>query len=172
MHREIPTASIYILLAALVIFTISAFGKMEVVYAEEEISPVAAIEIEPIEVEPEPDFGYSREDINLLALVTVAEAEGESELGKRLVIDTILNRVDSPYFPDTIYDVVYQPNQFESMWNGRVERSIVTPDVVELVEEELLERTNSEVIFFRTNRYSDYGVPMFQEGNHYFSKYE
>ena len=32
----------------------------------------------------------SDEDLELLALVTMAEAEGESELGKRLVIDTIL----------------------------------------------------------------------------------
>ena len=32
----------------------------------------------------------SEEDISLIALVTMAEAEGECEKGKRLVIDTIL----------------------------------------------------------------------------------
>lgn len=52
----------------------------------------------------------SKEDIELIALVTMAEAEGECEEGKRLVIDTILNRVDSDYFPDTIRDVIYQRN--------------------------------------------------------------
>ena len=36
----------------------------------------------------------SEEDISLIALVTMAEAEGECEKGKRLVIDTILNRMD------------------------------------------------------------------------------
>ena len=60
----------------------------------------------------------SKEDVELIALVTMAEAEGECEEGKRLVIDTILNRVDSEHFPDTVYDVIYQPNQFSSMWNG------------------------------------------------------
>ena len=40
----------------------------------------------------------SREDVELIALVTMAEAEGECEEGKRLVIDTILNRVDSGTF--------------------------------------------------------------------------
>lgn len=51
----------------------------------------------------------SEEDISLIALVTMAEAEGECEKGKRLVIDTILNRMDSEHFPDTAYDVIYQP---------------------------------------------------------------
>lgn len=36
-------------------------------------------------------------DIELLALLTMAEAEGECEEGQRLVIDTVLNRVDNPH---------------------------------------------------------------------------
>lgn len=113
----------------------------------------------------------SDEEVYLLALVTMAEAEGECEEGKRLVIDTILNRVDSEHFPDTITDVVYQPNQFTSMWNGRSDRCAVTDEICELVREELTERTNSEVIFFRAGRYSDYGEPLFVVENHYFSSY-
>lgn len=41
---------------------------------------------------------YTREEIELMAIVTMAEAEGESEYGKRLVIDTILNRVEQDGF--------------------------------------------------------------------------
>lgn len=114
----------------------------------------------------------SDQEIELLALLTVAEAEGEPEEGKRLVIDTVLNRVDSGYFPDTIYDVIYQPYQFTSMTNGRSERCVVTDEVRELVREEVLSRTNSDVVFFRAHSYSRYGIPMFKIGNHYFSKYE
>lgn len=113
-----------------------------------------------------------KEDVELIALVTMAEAEGECEEGKRLVIDTILNRVDSVYFPDTVYEVIYQPHQFSSMWNGRVDRCEVRDDICELVYEELESRTNYDVIFFTAGNYSDYGIPMFQVGNHYFSKYE
>ena len=102
----------------------------------------------------------------------MAEAEGECEEGKRLVIDTILNRVDSVYFPDTVYGVVYQANQFSSMWNGRVDRCYVKEELVELVKEELLKRTNYECVFFTAGGYSDYGVPMFQECCHYFSSYD
>lgn len=117
------------------------------------------------------ELPLSDEEIDLLALLTMAEAEGESELGKRLVIDTVLNRVDSElgYFPDTVTDVIYQKNAFTSMWNDRVDRCYVMDDIRQLVIEELESRTNSEVIYFRTGKYSKYGTPLFQEGNHYFS---
>ena len=110
--------------------------------------------------------------MELIALVTMAEAEGECEEGKRLVIDTILNRVDSEHFPDTVYEVVYQPNQFSSMWNGRVDRCEVRADICDLVYEELESRSNYDVVFFTAGEYSAYGVPMFQVENHYFSRYE
>ena len=115
----------------------------------------------------------AEEDINLIALVTMAEAEGESEYGKRLVIDTILNRVDheDPYWPDTVSGVIYQKNAFTSMWNGRVNRCYVDEDIVRLVREELLKRTNTKVVYFMRGDYSQYGTPGFSEGNHYFSSY-
>lgn len=114
----------------------------------------------------------SNEDIELIALVTMAEAEGECEEGKRLVIDTILNRADSECFPDTVYDVIYQKNQFSSMWNGRVDKCYVRDDICELVKEELKQQSNYEVMFFTAGNYGQYGTPMFQVGNHYFSSYE
>lgn len=114
----------------------------------------------------------SDEDIELIALVTMAEAEGECEEGKRLVIDTILNRVNSEYFPDTVYDVIYQKSQFSSMWNGRVDKCYVQDDICELVREELKQQSNYEVMFFTAGNYGQYGTPMFQVGNHYFSSYE
>ena len=129
------------------------------------------IEEEPIVVSEEPATVLSEEDIELIAIVTMAEAEGEPEEGQRLVVDTILNRMDSPYFPDTVYDVVYQENQFTSMWNGRADRCYAKDEIVQLIREELVSRTNSDVVFFRTQRYSKYGVPLFQVGHHYFSKY-
>ena len=142
----------------------------EVSVVENEVEPVA----EPIpEPEPIPEYPLTEEEINLLALVTMAEAEGESEYGKRLVIDTILNRADHEYWywPDTVTEVIYQKDQFEAMWNGRVDRCYVMEEIVQLVKEELLNRTNSEVLYFRTGRYSSYGTPAFKEGNHYFSNY-
>ena len=111
------------------------------------------------------------DDVRLIALVTMAEAEGEPEDGKRLVIDTILNRIDSEHFPDTAEEVIYQRGQFSSMWNGRVDRCEVRDDICKLVEEELDYRVNTNVMFFNAGHFSAYGTPMFQLGNHYFSSY-
>lgn len=115
---------------------------------------------------------FTDEEISLIALLTMAEAEGESEEGKRLVIDTVLNRVDHARFPDTVTEVIYQPSQFSSMWNGRVDRCYVDEDICELVREEIEQRNNTEVIFFTAGDYGKYGTPMFSVGNHYFSSYE
>lgn len=135
---------------------------------------LTAIDLRDEEKEPESEGWIptiSVEDAELIALVTMAEAEGECEEGKRLVIDTILNRVDHDRFPDTIYEVIYQKNQFTSMWNGRINRCYVRDDILELVYQEVENRYNYDVIFFRTSHYSAYGSPLFKVGNHYFSKY-
>lgn len=137
------------------------------------VTPVEEQVVMPeIVPEPEPEPLATQEEIELLALLTMAEAEGESELGQRLVIDTVLNRVDDPHFPNTISEVVWQKNQFSGMYGERIKRCYVMDSLVQLVLEELENRTNYEVVFFRTERYSDYGVPLFQEDHHYFSSYE
>lgn len=131
---------------------------------------IAAVEEEP---ESADISDVSEEDIELLALLTMAEAEGEPEEGQRLVIDTVLNRVDlGREFPDNIHDVIYQKYHFESVWNGRMKRCYIMESIEKLVREELVERTNYDVIYFNAGDYSIYGVPMFKVGNHYFSSYE
>lgn len=139
--------------------------EAEYTVALEEQYPIPETEEAPA------DIPYSEEEIDLIALVTMAEAEGEPEEGKRLVIDTILNRVDDPHFPDTVHGVIYQPNQFTCMWNGRSDRCCVRADIRELVLQEMVNRTDHDVVFFRTGHYSSYGTPLFQVGHHYFSAY-
>ena len=169
---RIPTRSLDALILGVLLCGLLIFSLRNDAEAEAVSEPEVAVEVvvEPIVVDEEPAIDISEEDTNLLALVTMAEAEGESELGKRLVIDTILNRVDADEFPDTIYEVVYQPNQFSSMWNGRINRCVVLDSIKNLVHEELENRTNYEVTFFRTGHYTSFGEALFQEGAHYFSK--
>ena len=146
--------------------------ELELVCETENVVVIEVIEeIEMIALANEEAIQLSREEIELIALVTMAEAEGECELGKRLVIDTILNRVDSDlaYMPDTVHEVIYQKDQFTSMWNGRIDRVEVVEEICKLVEEELANRTNSDVLYFHAKRYGKFGTPMFAVGNHYFS---
>ena len=159
-------------LFTLIFFTIKTDAEIiPDVIAEQQIQEEEKAEeivVEPIAEEP---YQMSEEDMNLIALVTMAEAEGESELGKRLVIDTILNRIDHPNWPNNGREVIYQKSQFTSVWNGRIERCYIRDDILNLVKEELKLRTNTSCLFFRTGKYSSYGVPLLQEGNHYFSSY-
>ena len=164
-----------LLLVATVLTSMSFSGEAEMAsaYEPEDTYEVAAVNsVKPIQ---ETDIleSVSVKKAELIALCVMAEAEGECEYGQRLVIDVILNRVDDPHFPDTIYDVIYQENQFSGMYGDRITRCYVKDELVQLVREELENRTNYEVVFFRTGHYHrSYGVPMFQVGAHYFSSYD
>ncbi|MFD1459007.1 cell wall hydrolase [Scopulibacillus daqui] len=55
-----------------------------------------------------------------MAKLVHAEAGGEPMSGKIAVVDVVLNRVDSPEFPNNVHDVIYQPGQFTPVQNGRI----------------------------------------------------
>ena len=96
----------------------------------------------------------------MIALVTMAEAEGESELGQRLVIDTILNRVDADTHPDTVHGVIYQNGQFTSMTNGRVDRCYVKDEMRELVVEEMDKVSGVITINQRDTQWNGFALSM------------
>lgn len=112
----------------------------------------------------------TEDEISLIAVVTMAESNDEPELGRRLVIDTILNRCDSDKFPNTISEVIYQKGQFACISDGRVKGFSPTDEIKNLIKEEIENRKNTEVVFFRTKRYSKWGTALFKVGRHFFSK--
>ena len=120
----------------------------------------------PEEIEEEMYF----DSLEVMALCVMAEAGGECEQGIRLVVDTILNRVDSKEFPDNIMEVIYQPYAFSCVDNGMIDRVEPTETVFRIVNEELENRTDYRPLYFRTGRYADYGKPLYKVGNHYFSE--
>ena len=65
---------------------------------------------------------FSESDLDLLARVVRAEAEGEPYDGQVAVAAVILNRVTHPEFPNTIAGVVYEPLAFSVVANGQVNR--------------------------------------------------
>ena len=60
------------------------------------------------------------DSLELLALCVESEAGNQGLYGKKLVVDVVLNRVDSPDYPDNIPDVVMQRNQFSVVLDGRI----------------------------------------------------
>lgn len=105
-----------------------------------------------------------------------AEAGNQGEYGKRLVADTILNRVHDERFPDTIADVIYQPAQFSPVWNGQVQKYIdgrleIPEENYRIVAEELIDQADYDVVFFQSSGWSPYGQHAYKYGDHYFSRW-
>lgn len=65
---------------------------------------------------------FSETDLDLLARVVMAEAQGEPYDGQVAVAAVILNRVNHPEFPNTIPGVVYEPLAFSVVANGQVNK--------------------------------------------------
>ena len=69
---------------------------------------------------------YSAEDITWLSRIIFAEARGESLEGKIAVGNVILNRVASPQFPSTVYNVIFDRRcgiQFTPAYSGAINNS-------------------------------------------------
>ena len=105
-----------------------------------------------------------------------AEAGNQDECGKRLVVDTVLNRVNDPQFPDTILEVIYQPYQFSVVKNGQLQKYIdgkleIPEENYRIIAEELIDQADYDVVFFQSGGWSSYGQPAYKYGDHYFSKW-
>ncbi len=55
-----------------------------------------------------------------LARVVWAEARGECLRGRVAVAQVVLNRIASPYYPDSITGVIFQPAQFSTVKSGAI----------------------------------------------------
>ena len=113
------------------------------------------------------------DSLEYLACCVEAEAGNQSELGKRLVCDTVLNRFDSGKY-ETLYDVINEEHngvyQYSVVEDGSIFKVAPTEETYRIVAEEVENRTNTEVLYFRTKHYHTFGIPLFKEDDHYFSK--
>ena len=116
-----------------------------------------------------PSVTLSEDDFNLLCACVEAEAGNQSMEGKRLVAAVILNRVDDSAFPNTISGVIRQKGQFYVVSSGAINRVKVSDETMEAVGAELLERSDYEVLYFRTGRYHSGCKNLYQVGDHFFS---
>lgn len=62
------------------------------------------------------------DDLTLLARLIEAEGQGEPYEGMVAIAAVVLNRVESPKFPNTVAGVIFQPHAFESVTNGLIWR--------------------------------------------------
>jgi N-acetylmuramoyl-L-alanine amidase len=66
------------------------------------------------------NYGLSANDLKIMANAVHGEARGEPYIGQVAVAAVILNRVDSPSFPNTVSGVIFQPGAFTAVADGQI----------------------------------------------------
>jgi len=102
----------------------------------------------------------TEEEVKMLERITQAEAGGEDEIGKILVVNVILNRAASDKFPDTIKQVIFQKNddgdyQFSPVKSGKYWKVKVTKETKEAVRKALKGEDYSRgALYFMARKYA------------------
>jgi len=113
----------------------------------------------------------SEYELNLLAALVWSEA-GDQPIPEGLcyVCDVVLNRVDSPAWPNDIASVIYQPGQFSVVSNGALDRAYLNcPQVCyDAVLSQLQWRYDYGIQYFSMG-YNANGQLAFVHGTHYYS---
>ena len=87
------------------------------------------------------DEVYQEDVVYWLSRIINAESGNQPLEGKIAVGNVVLNRVASPRFPDTVYEVIFQRNQFTPASNGSINK---TPNAESVIAAKLcLEGANT-----------------------------
>ena len=115
-------------------------------------------------------FPMTPDEIDLLAAICYAEAGNQGDLGKELVAMVVINRVNSPIFPDTVKEVIFQKNQFTTTFDGALSRAWNNVDTscYNAVERARKGCKYPGILYFTAGGYGEYGTPAFQYKDHYF----
>ena len=117
------------------------------------------------EAEEQPTVLY--DSIDMLARCVEAEAGNQGLLGKRLVVDVILNRVDDPRFPNDVASVISARGQF-AVYPYMMQRVTVSQETIDAIVLELERRTDSRILYFNTKHFKTWYTAAYQCGDHYF----
>ncbi len=118
----------------------------------------------------------SEREVELLAQMIMAEAEGEPYQGKVAVGAVILNRLQDPAFPKTLTAVLYETDAFEPILNGAFYSTQADPDCIRAATDALsgIDPTGGALYFYNpSTAWSPwvFSRPVItQIGNHVFAK--
>ena len=142
--------------------------KTEYVYIEKEPEVITEVEYVYVPVDPEVYYpNLTFEECELLEQIAYAEAKGEGVKGMVLVMNVVLNRVHADGFGDTVEEVIFADGQFYTAG--------MTPNVSDECHEAMamvLDGVDfSEgALFFNKYGYRNGKEPLFQYGEHFFSR--
>jgi len=111
LGRVRPSINLFFYLSCAAVFTASTAVGCARATPATETPPVVKI------VKPMPTLALSQEfervkQLSCLSEAIYAEGRSESALGRRMIAETVLNRVDSKRWPNSVCEVIYQKSQF------------------------------------------------------------
>lgn len=113
-----------------------------------------------------PTIDVTYEEAQLLMEIASAEALNQGPDGMRLVMSVVINRVNSPEYPNTIKEVIYQPYQF---YTAGMKKAEITPEVhAALAELEMGNLTPEIIAFERGSSLDLFFTPVFTVKDHTF----
>lgn len=120
------------------------------------------------------EVNLSEDEFIFLSSVVEAESDRSDSLdGRILIAATIINRVNSSYFPNSVNDVLMQRGQFSTVRNGHsvTQRTAYSDEAVLLAYEQLENgEIPTNILFFNCIGYN-YGTPYGLVDGNYFMQY-
>ena len=156
-RKEIEIASLLVLFGAMIIGSLLVFVPMTYETPEPELIQIPEPEIiyEGVEVPTEKVITVEVEKViktdrlietelteaekKEIAGTVYAEGNNEDMIGKRLIVDVVLNRVGKKGFAPDVHGVINQDNQF-------CKSKYYTEDCMKAVEAEMYERLDYEIV--------------------------
>jgi N-acetylmuramoyl-L-alanine amidase len=113
------------------------------------ISIDTVVEIDCTEVH-ETTERFTEKEKYMLAKIAMAEAEGCGIKAKELVIHTVLSRIESDMFPNTVEEVIFQKNQFTPISDGRWNKVEPNEECWQALENVLSSSESKDILFFES----------------------
>lgn len=82
---------------------------------------ISSTDVVALNINPKPSVSSYIRDVDCLSKAVFHEAQSQSRKGKRAVAEVIINRTNSPFYPNNVCDVVLQPKQFSGFTNKEPE---------------------------------------------------
>lgn len=103
-------------------------------------------------------ISYTAEEFDMLCYVVQSEVGDCSDASKIAVANVIINRVKSEQFPDTIYDVLTSPSQFDAIYSYYNRSTVPTQNTIDCAARALAGEDN-------TNGATYYYAPQYCDGS-------
>ena len=116
---------------------------------------------------------YNDEDLMWLARIVHVEVKGLSINGKVAVANVVLNRVKSPEFPNTVYDVIFANGQFPPVKKAGFKELIPSRDCIIAAKMALHGINNVEnCLFFNNVPFKSKNIVLYQriDGEYFYRK--